>query len=155
MKLTDLMDEKMILPELAGRTKTEVLQEFADLLAGEGKVRNGREFLEVILAREALGSTGIGDGIAIPHGKLKDLQELVLAFGLSRQGVEFDAMDGKPVHLFFVLVAPEDSPGDHLKALARISRLVKNKAFRDRLLQSRSAAEIYAAIREEDEQYGP
>ncbi len=155
MRLTDILDPKLVLPELKGQNKREVLNEFSALLHENSKIQDSHEFLEVILAREALGSTGIGEGIAIPHGKLKSLKDLILSFGLSRAGIDFDAMDGKPVHIFFVLIAPEDSPGDHLKALARISRILKNRSFRERLQQQETAEEIYNEICREDEQYGP
>ncbi len=155
MRLTDILDPKLVLHDLKGQNKREVLNEFSALLHRNSKIRDSHEFLEVILAREALGSTGIGDGIAIPHGKLKSLNNLILSFGLSRSGIDFDAMDGKPVHIFFVLIAPEDSPGDHLKALARISRILKNRSFRERLQQQEAAEEIYNEICKEDEQYGP
>ncbi len=155
MRLTDLLDQELILTELDGQNKRDVLNEFAALLYEHKKIRDQNEFLEVILAREALGSTGIGEGIAIPHGKLKSLNHLVLCFGISRKGIDFDAMDGQPVHIFFVLIAPEDSPGDHLKALARISRVLKNSSFRERLIKSRTQEEIYSQIQEEDSQYGP
>ncbi len=155
MRLTDILDPKLVLPDLKGQNKREVLNEFSALLHGNSKIQDSHEFLEVILAREALGSTGIGEGIAIPHGKLKSLNDLILSFGMSRVGIDFDAMDGKPVHLFFVLIAPEDSPGDHLKALARISRILKNRSFRERLQQQETAEEIYNEICKEDEQYGP
>ncbi len=154
MKLTDILDPDLVLSDLKGSNKQEVLNEFAALLYEHKKISDQNEFMEVILAREALGSTGIGDGIAIPHGKLKDLDRLVLAFGLSRRGIDFDSMDAKPVHIFFVLIAPEDSPGDHLKALARISRILKSRNFRERLMQSRNGEEIYSRICQEDDQYG-
>lgn len=155
MRLTDILEPGLIIPELAGRNKRELLNSFAALLDEQNKIGDRHEFLEVILAREALGSTGIGEGIAIPHGKLENIENLVLSFGISRQGVDFDAMDGKPVYLFFVLIAPEDSPGDHLKALARISRILKSTSFRERLLATENRDEIYRCIKEEDEQYGP
>ncbi len=154
MRLTDILDQELVLPDLQGQNKREVLNEFAALLDSREKIRDQNGFLEVILAREALGSTGIGEGIAIPHGKLKNLDRLVLSFGISHKGVDFDAMDGNPVHIFFVLIAPEDSPGDHLKALARISRVLKNRAFRERLLEAASADGLYQLICEEDEKYG-
>jgi PTS system nitrogen regulatory IIA component len=155
MRLTNILDPKLVLHDLKGQNKREVLNEFSALLHRNSKIQDSHEFLEVILAREALGSTGIGEGIAIPHGKLKSLNNLILSFGLSRSGIDFDAMDGKPVHIFFVLIAPEDYPGDHLKALARISRILKNRSFRERLQQQETAEEIYNEICKEDEQYGP
>jgi PTS system nitrogen regulatory IIA component len=154
MRLTDILDPNSVIAELQGQSKREVLNEFAALMEKQKMIHDPKGFLEVILAREALGSTGIGDGIAIPHGKLKNLDRLVLAFGLSAKGIDFDAIDGKPVHIFFVLIAPEDSPGDHLKALARISRVLKNRDFRERLLQTPSEEDLYRLICEEDEKYG-
>jgi PTS system nitrogen regulatory IIA component len=105
------------------------------------------------MERERLGSTGIGGGIGIPHGKLKELQELSLGFGLSRAGVDFESMDGKPTHIFFLLLTPENSTGLHLKVLARISRILKNELLKDKLLAATTAEEIYAIIEEEDEDF--
>jgi nitrogen PTS system EIIA component len=106
--------------------------------------------VEVLREREKLGSTGIGEGVAIPHGKHAGLTQLLAAFGVSREGVDFEAIDGKPTHLFFALVAPENSAGVHLKALARISRLFKNPRFRAAILEAGSAADIHALIVQED-----
>lgn len=103
--------------------------------------------------RERLGSTGIGGGIGIPHGKLKDLDSLVLGFGLSRKGVDFESMDGRPTYIFFLLVTPENSTGLHLKLLARISRILKNEPFRERLLNAANRDEILSIIQEEDEEF--
>ncbi|OIP63573.1 MAG: PTS fructose transporter subunit IIA [Nitrospirae bacterium CG_4_9_14_3_um_filter_53_35] len=155
MKLTDLLEQSLMIPDLKGQNKKDVLKEFASLLYDQKKIRDRDEFLEVILGRETLSSTGIGEGIAIPHGRLKDLDRLILAFGLSLKGIDFDAMDGKPVHLFFVLTAPDAAPVDHLKTLARISKILKNRSFRKRLLKARTREELYDLIRAEDEKYGP
>ena len=109
--------------------------------------------MEVLLERERLGSTGIGDGIAIPHGKLKDLDQLALSFGRSTAGVDFESMDGKPAHLFFLLVAPENCAGIHLRALAKIARLLKNSAVRKRLASVGTQDEIYAVLQEDDDEF--
>jgi PTS system nitrogen regulatory IIA component len=109
--------------------------------------------IEVLLDREKLGSTGIGDGIAIPHGKLKGLDSLVIAFGRSHDGIDFDSIDGKPVHIFFLLMAPESSTGQHLKALAKISRMLKDPAFRSNLMSAKSTEELYRNISDKDESY--
>jgi PTS system nitrogen regulatory IIA component len=103
--------------------------------------------------RERLNSTALGEGVAIPHGKLAGVKRVLAAFGRSSQGVDFSSLDGKPTHLFFLLVAPEDSAGAHLKALARISRLLKDQGFRAKLLRASDARELYRTIREEDEKY--
>jgi len=107
----------------------------------------------VLLEREQLGSTGIGGGIGIPHGKLKDLDHLIIGFGLSRKGVDFESLDGAPTRIFFLLVTPENSTGLHLKMLARISRVLKNEPFRERLLQAGDRDEIYQIVKEEDEEF--
>jgi PTS system nitrogen regulatory IIA component len=103
--------------------------------------------------RERLGSTGIGGGIGIPHGKIKDLESLVLGFGRSRKGVDFEAIDGKPTHIFFILITPENSTGLHLKLLARISRILKNDQFKERLQNAADRDEIFDIIKEEDEEF--
>ncbi len=112
-----------------------------------------QEILHILLEREELGSTGIGDGIAIPHGKSPNITQIISGFGLSKTGIEFDSLDGKPAYLFFLLVAPENSVGIHLKMLARISRLLKNTDFRNKLLHANSQSEIYQIISQEDAKY--
>lgn len=114
---------------------------------------DAQEMSRVIQERENLGSTGIGEGIAIPHGKMKDLNDFFILFGRSREGVDFQSMDNKPAHLFFLLLAPEDSASTHLKVLARISRLLMDGGFRKNLMEATSADEIYRIIVEEDNKY--
>jgi PTS system nitrogen regulatory IIA component len=152
MKILDLLTtDALIAPSLTGTTKTAVLRELAEHLARQnGEIDAGR-LVEVLWERERLGSTAIGDGIAIPHGKLPGLTGVIGAFGRHIAGVDFDSLDGSPTHLFFLLVAPEDSVGQHLKALARVSRLLKDRAFRDKLIGATDRAEIFRLIREEDE----
>ena len=151
LKISDAMGEELIIDELAARSKPEVLREFSELLAENGQVADKEELVRILAAREALGSTGIGDGVAIPHGKMKGMKGLVLAFGRSRRGVEFESLDGEPAHLFFLLVAPEDAPGEHLKALARISRLMKNGGFREALMKAADKKEIKRIIAQEED----
>ena len=153
MKVSELISEDLIIDELKGGSKVDVLREFSDLLYQKGKVSDREGLIKVLIARESLGSTGIGDGVAIPHGKLKGLKELVLAFGRSTPGVDFDSLDGAVAHLFFLLLAPEDAPGEHLKALARISRIMKNKGLRDVLMKSMDKEEIKRAITAEEGGY--
>jgi nitrogen PTS system EIIA component len=151
MKIVDLLDSLAIAPELGGTTKNEVLGELTDALLRVEKSLDRDEVVRVLQERERLGSTGIGEGVAIPHGKLKDLDRLLIAFGRSGNGVDFDSMDGKPAHLFFLLVAPEESVGVHLKTLARISKLLKNPLVRKRLLDAGDAADLHRIISEEEE----
>jgi nitrogen PTS system EIIA component len=151
MKIVDLLDSLAIAPELGGTTKNEVLGELTDALLRVEKSLDRDEVVRVLRERERLGSTGIGEGVAIPHGKLKNLDRLLIAFGRSGNGVDFDSMDGKPAHLFFLLVAPEESVGVHLKTLARISKLLKNPLVRKRLLDAGDAADLHRIISEEEE----
>lgn len=150
MKITDFLDEKAVCADLRATTKEGVIRELIDLLAKSEGIRNKEELLKVLVNREALGSTGIGQGVGIPHGKTNLVKKLVAAFGICRSGVNFDALDGEPVYLFFLLMAPEDSAGPHLKALARISRLLKDKFFREGLRSLNDEKAILKLLREED-----
>ena len=143
----------MIIPELSSNNKDGVLRELVRVLAQVERQVDEDRMMEILLERESLGSTGIGEGVAIPHGKSKDVKKLLASFGRSLPGLDFQSMDGKPAHLFFLLVAPENSAGIHLKALARISRLMKDQVFRKALMEVSSAEEIYALFSEEDEKY--
>lgn len=151
--LRDLMQDDLIIEDIAATDKTGVLREFAAHLHSTGRVRDAQELVHVLLEREALGSTGIGDGIAIPHGKLGSIPEMIVAFGRSRTGIDFQSLDHEPAYLFFLLVTPANKPGDHLKALARISRILKNPLFRNNLRHAPGRAEIQKAICEEDSKY--
>ena len=150
MKIVDFLNEKAISADLKSTTKEGVIRELVDLLAKAEGIKNKEDLVKVLLSREALGSTGIGQGVGIPHGKTDSVKRLVAAFGVCHQGVNFDALDGEPVYLFFLLVAPEDSAGPHLKGLARISRLLKDKYFRESLKSLADEKMILKLIREED-----
>ena len=152
MKIVEFLRPDAVLASLSGQTGQAVLSELCRPLAASQKV-DGQRLLETLLDREKLGSTGIGEGVAIPHGKVNALPGLMASFGRSRAGVDFRAIDGKPTHLFFALFAPENSAGAHLKALARISRIFKNPAFRESILAAPDAAEIYRLIEAEDAKY--
>ena len=153
MKITEILAPEMVLPELKGSTKDQVLKELAQGLAAKYPGIKLEDLIAVLSERERLGSTAIGDGIAIPHGKLRGANKIIGAFGRHREGVDFESLDGNPTHIFSVLVAPEDSASLHLKALARVSRLLKDDAFRARLTEAADSAEIYRLIREEDNKY--
>lgn len=150
MKITEFLSLQAVVPRLAGRNKSDVLRELSEALATAYPPLNTGRVLEVLIEREKLNTTGIGEGVAIPHGKLAGLPRLYGAFGVSHDGVDFASIDGKRTQLFFALVAPENSAGIHLKALARISRLFRNSDFRDAILKAPDAASIYALISEED-----
>jgi fructose-specific phosphotransferase system IIA component len=154
MNIMGMLDERAVTTDLKSQnSKEEVIRELVELLvnAGSIKERDVNKLVQILLKRESLGSTGIGQGVAIPHGKSDCVTKLVAAFGVSRSGVNFDSLDGEPVSLFFLLMAPEDSAGPHLKALARISRLLKDKHFRDSLRATREEKTLVKIIREEDE----
>lgn len=153
MRIVDFIREDLILPELAAKAKLDVLAELAAHLAQHHEGVGTEELVKVLVERERLASTAIGEGVAIPHGKLDAVGRLVACVGRARGGVDFDSMDGRPTHLFFVLVAPENSTGVHLKALARISRLFKDPEFRTRLLQAQTSKEMFDVISEEDAKY--
>jgi len=153
MKISEILNKDLLILDLQSKNKKGVLEELAAVLVDQGKLSDLERVVEVLLDREKLGSTGIGDGIAIPHGKIKDLGGVVASFGRSREGVDFESIDQKPTHLFFLLVAPENSAGVHLKALARISRLLKDPSFRRRLMEAESREELFQIISEEDAHY--
>ena len=153
MKITDLLSPDLVIADLKGATKTDVLNELAQALAAKHPEIKLSDLTAVLAERERLGSTAIGDGIAIPHGKLRGVTKIIGAFGRHLKGVDFDSLDGGPSQLFFVLVAPEDSASLHLKALARVSRLLKEGSFRSRLLAAKDSDELYSLIKEEDNKY--
>jgi PTS system nitrogen regulatory IIA component len=153
VKITDFLSVQTVIPALAGREKKAVLEEMANWLASQHRQLNGRRVLEVLLEREKISTTAIGEGVAIPHGKLPGVERVLGVFARSPEGVDFASLDGDPTHLFFTLIAPEDAAADHLKALARISRLLKDTAFRRRLMQGRTSQEIFDAIAEEDQKF--
>jgi nitrogen PTS system EIIA component len=152
MKILDVLQPESILVDLQAQDKKGVIEELATPVARITGV-NHEELVRVLLDRERLGSTGIGGGIGIPHGKLKGLNALALGFGISRQGVDFESMDGRPTRIFFLLVTPENSTGLHLKLLARISRILKNDPFKERLLEAIDRDEVHRIIAEEDEEF--
>jgi PTS system nitrogen regulatory IIA component len=150
VKIAEFLKPESIISELSATTKAAVLTELSASLSKALPAVNPQRLSQVLEEREKVASTGIGEGVAIPHGKLPGITTLSASFGVSRNGIEFDAIDRKPTHLFFALVAPENSAGLHLKALARISRLFKNPTFRASILAAQSAGEIYALIAQED-----
>jgi len=151
MKIFDILSKEAILADLKSRDKRGVLEELVTPVARIADI-NHELLVRVLMEREQLGSTGIGEGIAIPHGKVKNLESLILGFGLSRKGVDFESMDGLPTHIFFLLITPENTTGLHLKMLSRISRILKNDLFKQKLLNATNSNEIYSIIKEEEEE---
>ena len=153
MKIVDLIRRDMVVPALQATDKRGILEELAHYMAGHHPRIDRATLARVLIEREQLASTAIGEGVAIPHGKLGAVGEIVACLGRATAGVEFDSMDGQPTYLFFVLVAPESSTGAHLKALARISRVFKDPEFRRRLLAAPDDAAMYTVVAEEDAKY--
>jgi len=152
MKLSDILNQNHVIPDLKAKDKKGVLEELVDVIVSSDPTLDKNSLVKVLLERERLGSTGIGDGVAIPHGKFQGLKHPIISFGRSRKGLDFDAMDGEAVFLFFLLVAPEDSASIHLKALAKIAKIIKGRSFRSVLMQVPTREEIYQAIIQNDEQ---
>lgn len=153
MNIMEFLNPQAVTCQVASQTKEDVIRELVSLLVKGSAIKDKDQakLVTILLEREALGSTGIGQGVAIPHGKTNLVKSLVSAFGVARAGVGFDSLDGEPVKLFFLLIAPEDSAGPHLKALARISRLLKDRHFRDSLINAKDEKTLVKIIREEDE----
>ncbi|MCL2102812.1 MAG: PTS sugar transporter subunit IIA [Syntrophorhabdaceae bacterium] len=152
MRILDLIPAAGVIDALGSETKDGVLQELSEAICRALPGMSPDHLLSVLMERESLGSTGIGGGIAIPHGKMPGIDRLIVVFGRSLDGVQFASLDGRPAHFFFLVVAPEDnSAGTHLKVLARISRLAKNERFRHRLVEAEGAEEIRRVFAEEDE----
>jgi PTS system nitrogen regulatory IIA component len=151
MKLADLIQEVNIIPELKAKDKKGVLEELAEVIADYNTSIDKNTLVRVLLERERLGSTGIGDGVAIPHGKFHGISHPIISFGRSRKGLDFESMDGQPAYLFFLLVAPENAANLHLKAIAKVAKLLKNSHFRKILMEASSREQIYQTIVQNDE----
>lgn len=146
MQLDQILKIEFINDNLSARNKDEALSELVNTVIHGGLKVDYSSIVEILKQRESLGSTGIGEGIAIPHGKISTLDNIIVAFGRSIEGIAYDAIDGKPVHLLFLLLAPENSAGQHLKILAKISRMSKETDFRRKLLQAKSQSDLYKII---------
>lgn len=149
MNLADVIRKDSVIVGLKARDKKGVIDEMVRPLAQANGVRY-EDLTRVLMERERLGSTGIGGGVGIPHGKLRGLENLILGIAISREGVNFDAIDGRPTHLFFVLVTPENAIDLHLKLLARISRMLREEKIRSSLLAAATPEEVLDIIRRED-----
>jgi PTS system nitrogen regulatory IIA component len=153
MKIMDYLNEEWVIPDLKGTDKASVLKELSSVLVTPCQMTSVEDLLQVLLDREKLGSTGIGEGIAIPHGRLKKVKTFFISFGRSVKGVDFDSIDRKPSQLFFLVMAPENSAVDNLKLLSRIVTLLKETSFKKRLMSAQSQKELFQIISEEDEKY--
>ena len=153
MKILDFLTEERIISDLRGTDKSSVLKELSRLLVKPCQAASEEDLMQVLAEREKLESTGIGAGIAIPHGRSKKLKDFVMAFGRSSKGVDFDSIDKKPTHLFFLVMAPENSAANNLKLLGRIVTLLKDTPFKKRLMEASTQQELFQCLSEEDEKY--
>ncbi|MFH1239394.1 MAG: PTS sugar transporter subunit IIA [bacterium] len=150
MRIMDYLSKNTIAIDMKGKDKKEIINELSDLLVKAKKISDKDEVVKILLEREELGSTGIGQGIAIPHGKTDQINDVVIVFGSSKQGIDFESLDGEPVYLVFLLLAPMESSGIHLKALAKISRLLKDKYFRQALRDAKNVDDVIKVIKDEN-----
>lgn len=151
LRITDLIPSNQILAHMNARTKEGALEEMADLLTRAAGPEMRAPILDALKQREQLASTGIGEQVAIPHGKIDQLPSVLAGLARSQEGIDFGSIDGQPTHLFFVIVAPGSANGLHLRALARIARLCRSEKFRSMLLDAGQGEEMYAILRSEDE----
>ncbi|HOJ13746.1 MAG TPA: PTS sugar transporter subunit IIA [Deltaproteobacteria bacterium] len=149
MKIADILSPECVISDLRGATKKEILEELALPVSRIHRI-NLDEIVSILMAREQLGSTGMGDGVAIPHGKVPGLKDIVGALGKSAKGLDFDSIDKKPCHIFFMLLAPSTFVTQHLKALARVATLLKDPSLRHRIMESSSASEIHHLLIDHD-----
>jgi len=152
MKISQFLQKDSIIADLKAKDKKGVIDELA-LTISKTTETSAKTIAEILLEREQLGSTGIGGGIAIPHGKLDLTESIIIGFGLSKKGIEYESLDNRPVHIFFVLLTSENSTGGHLKVLAQISKLLKTDEFKKGLLSAQSVDDIYEIIMEKDEEF--
>lgn len=153
MNLSELLTQDVIRIPLENTDKNRIIEEMVDILAQNKKIKDRDSVLQAVLDRERVMSTGMGDGVAIPHAKSDGVDELVSAFGITKQDVDFKSIDEKPVRMIFLLVGPVDQTGPHLKALSRISRLMHRKEFRDKLASAHSSQDVIEAIEKEEQKY--
>lgn len=146
MSLTQFFDEKLIKLQLKAKNKVDAISELADLMYSSGRIKDEELFLESVIEREGMGSTGIGHGVAIPHGRADVAERLTVVFGLSKEGIEFDAIDNEKVHLIFMLAAPKEETGIYLKTLAELSRLLNQTDFRESFMNAQSSQEVIKII---------
>ena len=153
MKISEILTKENIIKDLKSFDKESVLEELSNFLKDRGEIPNKKNLLLSLLEREKLGSTGIGENVAIPHAKIRDIDKIITVFARSQIGVEFESLDQKPVNFIYLILAPENSTGQHLKALARISRLFKNPSLRESVLRANAIDQIYSILVDEDSKF--
>lgn len=144
--LCDILKQKYIELDLKGKEKKQLLAELVDLISKSGKLKNKKYLLDALLEREELGSTGIGNGVAIPHAKIDGVKEPMLAFGRAPEGVDFNSLDGEKTYIFFALISPKEEVGKHLKILAKISHIIKDKFTVNLFKKVKNAEEVLKTL---------
>ena len=153
MKIDEILKKESVIADIAGKNKLDVIKEMTECLKQNNTIKNDQALYATLMEREKLGSTGIGENVAIPHGKSDELTEIITVFARSLSGVDFESLDQKPVHFVCMVIAPAHSTGQHLKALARISRLFKNQTLREGILKAEDSNAIYSILLEEDSKF--
>jgi PTS system fructose-specific IIC component len=153
MKIADILNEKVIVTNLPGTTKAEIINAMIDLAATNEKVIDKEKMRAAIFEREKIMSTGVGSGFAIPHGKTDAVQDIVAAFAITDQPIDYQSLDDQPVRIVFLLVGRDNSVGPHIKLLSRISRLMNKEEFRKRLIEAESPGEVLKIFRQEESSY--
>ncbi len=153
MKITEILKKNFIIPNLSNKSKEDVLKELSGFLADNGVIKDPEALHQSLMERENLGSTGIGENVAIPHAKSKEVEHITTLFARSPEGLDFESLDKKPVHFICLVIAPINSTGLHLKALARISRLLKNPQLREAIINTSDQEEIYSILVNEDSKF--
>jgi nitrogen PTS system EIIA component len=153
MKIDEILKKESVIADIAGKNKLDVIKEMTECLKQNNTIKDDQSLYTTLMEREKLGSTGIGENIAIPHGKSDELNQIITVFARSLSGIDFESLDQKPVHFVCMVIAPAHSTGQHLKALARISRLFKNQTLREGILKAEDSNEIYSILLEEDSKF--
>ena len=153
MKIDEILKKESVIADLLGDNKVEVIKEMTQCLKKNNFIKNDQALFETLMEREKLGSTGIGENVAIPHGKSDEVSEIITVLARSKNGVEFESLDEKPVHFVCMVIAPKNSTGQHLKVLARISRIFKNQGLREDILNAGNSDSIYSILIHEDSKF--
>ncbi len=153
MKIDEILKKESVIADLLGDNKVEVIKEMTQCLKKNNFIKNDQALFETLMEREKLGSTGIGENVAIPHGKSDEVTQIITVLARSKNGVEFESLDQKPVHFVCMVIAPAHSTGQHLKVLARISRIFKNQGLREDILNAGNSDSIYSILIHEDSKF--
>jgi nitrogen PTS system EIIA component len=153
MKIDEILKKDYVIADIAGKNKSDVIKEMTECLKQNNTIKDDQALYTTLMEREKLGSTGIGENVAIPHGKSDELTQIITVFARSLSGIDFESLDQKPVHFVCMVIAPAHSTGQHLKVLARISRLFKNQTFREGILKAEDSNAIYSILLEEDSKF--